>query len=100
MKNLCFWIGILFCNQLIILCCSNKRAMIKGSAIEFDSDDEQLSHKQQLSIPAQDVEPAVTSIGTIPDVRIHHEPQLKGGFAALAKKGTIRFTSYQDSSQK
>jgi hypothetical protein len=68
-------------------------------SIEFDSDDEQVSHKQKLSIPYQDSEPAVASIGSVPDVSIHHEPTLKGGFAVLAKKGTIRFTSYSDSSQ-
>ena len=65
--------------------------------IEFNSDDEQVSHKQKLSIPYEDSEPAVASIGSVPDVSIHHEPELKGGFAALAKKGTIRFTSYQES---
>jgi hypothetical protein len=31
LKNLCLGMGILFSNQFIILCCSNKRAMIKGS---------------------------------------------------------------------
>jgi hypothetical protein len=28
------------------------------------------------------------------------EPELRGGFAALAKKGTIRFTSYQTSEKE
>lgn len=68
----------------------------RNCSIEFNSDDERVSHKQRLSIPYQeDSEPAVASIGTVPDVSIHHEPTLKGGFAALAKKGTIKFTSYQ-----
>jgi hypothetical protein len=40
------------------------------------------------------VDPAITSVGNIPDVSIRHEPTLKGGFAQLAKKGTIRFNSY------
>jgi hypothetical protein len=71
----------------------------RNCSIEFNSDDEKVSHKQKLSIPEQDVEPAVASIGVTPDIRIRHEPELRGGFAALAKKGTIRFTSYQDSSQ-
>ena len=69
----------------------------RNCSIEFNSDDEQVSHKQKLSIPYEDSEPAVASIGSVPDVSIHHEPELKGGFAALAKKGTIRFTSYQES---
>jgi hypothetical protein len=40
------------------------------------------------------IEPAITSVSNTPDVSIRHEPTLRGGFAALAKKGTIRFTSY------
>ncbi len=64
---------------------------------EPQPDDEHVSHKQKLSIPAHDEEPEIASIGTIPDVSIRHEPQLEGAFAALAKKGTIRFTSYQES---
>jgi hypothetical protein len=71
----------------------------RNCSIEFNSDDEQVSHKQKLSIPAQDIEPAVTSIQTdqSKSVEIRHEPQLKGGFVQLARKGTIRFTSYQES---
>jgi hypothetical protein len=67
----------------------------RNCSIEFNPNDEQVSHKQKLTIPYQDSEPAVASIGVTPNVSIHHEPELKGGFAALAKKGTIRFTSYQ-----
>jgi hypothetical protein len=71
----------------------------RNCSIEFNSDDEQVSHKQKLSIPVQDEEPAVASIQGInaDKVQIRHEPQLKGGFAQLARKGTIRFTSYQES---
>jgi hypothetical protein len=45
----------------------------------------------------EEVDPAVTSIQTdlSKSVEIRHEPELCGGFAALAKKGTFRFTSYQ-----
>jgi DNA-directed RNA polymerase subunit RPC12/RpoP len=66
----------------------------QNCSIEFDTNDEQISYKQKLSIPYEDSEPAIASIGSVPDVSIHHTPQLRGGFAALAKKGTIRFTSY------
>jgi hypothetical protein len=68
----------------------------RNCSIEFNSDDEQVSLKQKLSIPYEDSEPAIASIGSVPDVSIHHEPELKGGFAALAKKGTIRFTHYEE----
>jgi|SRR5215216_242647 hypothetical protein len=30
------------------------------------------------------------------DVRIKHQPELKSGFLELSKKGTIRFTSYEE----
>jgi hypothetical protein len=68
----------------------------RNCSIEFNSDDEQVSLKQKLSIPYEDSESAIASIGSVPDVSIHHEPELKGGFAALAKKGTIRFTHYEE----
>jgi hypothetical protein len=46
----------------------------------------------------EEVEPAVASIQTdqSKNVEIRHEPELRGGFAALAKKGTIRFTRYEE----
>jgi hypothetical protein len=97
-EYMCSW-----CNRsLVRLSDKNNQSecwFCRNCSIEFNSDDEQLSHKQQLSIPAQDEEPAVASIQGInaDKVQIHHEPELKGGFAALAKKGTIRFTSYQES---
>jgi hypothetical protein len=96
---MCSW-----CNRsLVKLTDKNNQSeswFCRNCSIEFNSDDEQVSHKQKLSIPYQeDSELAVASIETIPDVSIRHEPTLKGGFAALAKKGTIRFTSYSDSSQ-
>jgi DNA-directed RNA polymerase subunit RPC12/RpoP len=74
----------------------------RNCSIEFNSDDEKVSHKQKLSIPDQEIEPAVTSIQTdqSKSVEIRHKPELCGGFAALAKKGTIRFTSYHESNPR
>jgi hypothetical protein len=66
-------------------------------SIPFEPEKESIRHKQRLEVPDRNVEPAVTSIGMTPDVSIRHEPELKGGFAQMAKKGTIRFTSYQES---
>jgi hypothetical protein len=70
----------------------------RNCSIEFNNDDEQVSHRQKLSIPSQDTEPCVTTIqyDYNKDVAIAHEPELHGGFAALAKRGTIRFTSYEE----
>ena len=93
---ICSW-----CNRsLVRLSDKNNQSeswFCRNCSIEFDADDEKISHKQKLSIPYNESEPAVASIGAVPDVSIHHEPTLKGGFAQLAKKGTIRFTSYQES---
>jgi DNA-directed RNA polymerase subunit RPC12/RpoP len=95
-EYVCSW-----CNRsLVRLSDKNSQSeswFCRNCSIEFNSDDEQVSHKQRLTIPAQDVEPAITSVGTTPDVSIRHELELKGGAAELAKKGTIRFTSYQES---
>jgi hypothetical protein len=62
-------------------------------------DDDSVRHKQKLLVP-QETEPDITSVGAVPDVSIRHEPELRGGFAALVKRGTIRFTSYHESNPK
>jgi hypothetical protein len=67
----------------------------RNCSIEFNPIDEQVSHKQRLSIPYQDMEPAVVSIGVTPDVSIRHEPELKGAFKALQQKG-IKITDYKE----
>jgi hypothetical protein len=53
----------------------------------------EIRQKQRLSVP-EETEPAVASTQNTLAVSIRHEPELRGGFAALAKKGTIRFVSY------
>jgi hypothetical protein len=50
--------------------------------------------ESKLVVPDRNIEPAATSISNTPDVSIRHTPPLRGGFAQLAKKGTIKFTSY------
>jgi hypothetical protein len=62
--------------------------------ISFDPSEIPTRKKSKLGTQHEEVEPAVASIQNTPDVSIRHEPELRGGFAALAKKGTIRFTSY------
>ena len=93
---ICSW-----CNRSLVRLSDNNNQseswFCRNCSIEFDPDDEKISHKQKLSIPYQDNEPVVASMGSVPDVSIRHEPTLKGGFAQLAKKGTIRFTSYKES---
>jgi predicted RNA-binding protein YlxR (DUF448 family) len=59
---------------------------------------ENLRKESKIMVPDRNIEPAVTSIQTdqSKSVQIRHEPELQGGFAALAKKGTIKFTSYEE----
>src|ERR687896_461116 len=79
---ICSW-----CNRsLVRLSDKNNQSeswFCRNCSIEFDPNDEMISHKQRLSIPYQDNEPAVASIGIMPDVSIRHEPELRGGFAQL-----------------
>ena len=86
-----------FANYSVALSDKNNQSeswFCRFCSIEFDPDDEKISHKQKLSIPYQDNEPCVSTTPGIPDISLHKEPTLKGGFAQLAKKGTIRFTDY------
>jgi hypothetical protein len=48
-------------------------------------------------VPDRNQEAAISSIQTDfgKEVEIRREPELRDAFAQLAKKGTIRFTSYQ-----
>jgi hypothetical protein len=64
--------------------------------VEFDSEAENLRKESKIVVPDRNQEAAITSIQTDPTnaVEIRHTPELRGGFAQLAKKGTIRFTSY------
>jgi DNA-directed RNA polymerase subunit RPC12/RpoP len=66
--------------------------------IQFEPSETQIRKKSKLGTQRKEVEPAVTSIQTDQSkcVEIRHEPELKGGFATLAKKGTIRFTRYEE----
>jgi transcription elongation factor Elf1 len=68
----------------------------RNCQIPFEPSETQLRKKSKLGTQREEVEPAVTSIQTDPskEIEIRHEPDLRGGFAQLAKKGTIRFTSY------
>ena len=66
----------------------------------FRTDPEHYSKVEIAKINSRNIEPCVSTTPGIPDVSIRHEPELKDGALALSKKGTIKFTHYQDSSQK
>ncbi|HEX7209269.1 MAG TPA: hypothetical protein VF233_13865, partial [Nitrososphaeraceae archaeon] len=65
-------------------------------SVEFDPQNENVRRESKLSVPDRSIEPAVATTPGIPDVSIRKEPELSGGFAQLAKKGTIKFTSYEE----
>src|SRR5919106_3289215 len=82
-----------FCNQTLIRLTdaglNNTTFWCRHCSIEWDPEAENLRKESKIIVPDRNIEPAISSVGTTPDVSIRHEPELKGGFAALAKKGTI-----------
>jgi hypothetical protein len=79
---------------------NNSTYWCRFCSVEFEPESENLRKETKIVVPDRKQEAAITSVSTTPDVSIRHEPELKGGFAALAKKGTIRFTSYQESNPR
>ena len=92
-----------FCNQTLIRLTdagmNNTTFWCRSCSVEFDPESENLRKESKLIVPDRNIEPAITSVGYVPDVSIKHKPELKDGALALSKKGTIRFTRYEDSSQ-
>jgi DNA-directed RNA polymerase subunit RPC12/RpoP len=79
---------------------NNSTYWCRHCSVEFDPAEENLRKESKISVPDRNVEPAVA---TTPGqdyinkkVEIRHEPELKDGAAQLAKKGTIKFTSYEE----
>jgi hypothetical protein len=91
-----------FCSRLLVrLRDRNNQSesyFCRNCNIEYP-DKTETRKKSKLGTQRKEIEPAVTTIqmDQSKNVEIRHEPELRGGFAALAKKGTIRFTSYQES---
>jgi hypothetical protein len=86
-----------FCSRLLVRLSSGNNSeswFCRNCQIEYP-DKTDIRKKSKLGTQREEIEPDITSVGSVPDVSIRHEPELSGGFAALAKKGTIRFTSYQ-----
>jgi DNA-directed RNA polymerase subunit RPC12/RpoP len=88
-----------FCNQTLIKLTDsggqNSSYWCRNCSVEFDPESENLRKESKIMIPDRNIEPAISSVGTIPDVSIRHEPELKGAFKALKDKG-LRFTHYEE----
>ena len=54
---------------------------------------------EELSVPDRNIEPAVATTPGIPDISLHKEPELSGGFAELAKK-VIKIKDYKENIPK
>ncbi|SRR5215204_59770 len=87
-----------FCNQTLIRLTdagqNNTSFWCRNCSVEFNPEDENLRKESKLIVPDRNIEPAVTSIGNVPDVSIRHTPPIRGGLAELQKKG-IKITSYK-----
>jgi hypothetical protein len=92
-----------FCNQTLIRLTdagqNNTTFWCRNCSVEFDPESENLRKESKIMVPDRNIEPAIATTPGIPDISIRHEPELKDGALALSKKGTIRFTHYEDSSQ-
>jgi DNA-directed RNA polymerase subunit RPC12/RpoP len=90
-----------FCNQTLIRLTdagqNNISYWCRHCSVEFDPESENLRKESKLVVPDRNIEPAATSIqnNMANEVEIRYTPEMRGGFAQLARKGTIRFTSYQ-----
>ena len=93
-----------FCNQTLFRLTdagqNNTTFWCRNCSVELDPESENLRKESKIIVPDKNIEPAIATTPGIPDISIRHEPELKDGALALSKKGTIRFTHYQDSSQK
>ena len=87
-----------FCNQTLIRLTdagqNNTTFWCRQCSVEFDPESENLRKESKLIVPDRNIEPAVSTTPGIPDISIRHTPPIRGAFAELQKKGTIRFTSY------
>jgi hypothetical protein len=81
----------------------NESWYCNNCSIEFNPEDEQIRHKQRLSVPNRNTETLAATTPGIDylnaNVQIHKEPEIRGGLKVLKDKG-LRITSYQDSTQK
>ena len=79
------------CNQTLIRLTdagqNDQTYWCRHCSVEFDPESENLRKGSEIIVPDRNIEPAAASIDVIPEVSIRHEPELRGGFAQLAKKG-------------
>jgi hypothetical protein len=97
MVYICSWCSCTL-SKLIDSSGQNPSLYCSRCQMSFDPEYDNLRHESKITIPNEDIEPAAVSLQYTADltdeVSIRHTPEMRGGFAQLAKKGTIKFTSY------
>lgn len=78
---------------------NNVSLWCRNCSVEFNPEEENVRRESKLSVPDRNIEPAVSTTPGIPDVSIHKEVELKGGFAELAKKG-MKIKDYKENIPK
>jgi DNA-directed RNA polymerase subunit RPC12/RpoP len=88
------------CNQTLIRLTdagmNNTSFWCRNCSVEFNPEEENVRRESKLSVPDRNIEPAVATTPGIPDISIHHKRELEWGARELSKKGTIKFTSYEE----
>jgi hypothetical protein len=65
---------------------NNTSFWCRNCSVAFNPEEENVRRETKLSVPDRNIEPAVATTPGIPDISLHKEPELSGGFAELAKK--------------
>jgi hypothetical protein len=92
---LCSWCNCAL-SRLIDHSGQNPSLYCSRCQMSFDLEYDNLRHESKITVPDRNEEPCITSIQTdlSEDIAIRKTPGMRGGFAQLARKGTIKFTSY------
>lgn len=67
----------------------------RNCSVEFDPESENVRRESKLSVPDRNEETLVSNTPGIPDISIHHEPEIKGGLLELKRKGS-KITEYKE----
>jgi hypothetical protein len=74
---------------------NNSTYWCRFCSVEFDPESENLRKELKITVPDKNIEPAISTTPGIPDIRIHHEPEIKGAFKYLQQKG-LKITNYKE----
>lgn len=92
---ICEWCSCTL-SRLIDSSGENPSLYCSGCQMSFNPQYDNLRHVPKITTQHEDTEPSISivNVDLSKEVEIRHTPELRGSFAQLAKKGTIKFTSY------